>query len=70
MTSATIHVDIDENLLAAAKQAAGVDDADELLAMALRLLVKNRQSARVLGLKGRIQWEGDLGEMRRGRIEP
>jgi hypothetical protein len=37
---------------------------------ALRELVRHRRQRRLLKLMGRIHWEGDLDEMRRGRVRP
>jgi len=39
----------------------------ELFDFALRELLRHKQQKKLLSLKGKVSWEGDLEEMRSGR---
>ncbi len=55
---------LDKQLLDEALQSTGIKTRRELLDYALRELVRHKQQRRLLDLKGKIQWEGDLDAMR------
>lgn len=40
----------------------------ELVSLALKELVAKRRRKKILKLEGKIKWEGNLDEMRRGRF--
>lgn len=58
---------IDENLMAAAMGLTGIKTKRGVVEEALRVLIRTTEQKAVLELRGKIQWEGDLGEMRQGR---
>jgi Arc/MetJ family transcription regulator len=59
---------IDEKLVEAGLKATGLKTQRELVDYALRELLRLEAQKEILKLKGRIHWEGDLSEMRRGRL--
>ena len=54
------NVVIDDELMAATKKA--------VIEEALRTLVRLKSQERVRSLRGKLQWEGDLGLLREGRF--
>lgn len=64
------NVVLDEELVGTAKTLTGIRTTRRVVDHALRELVRHRRQLRLLKLKGRIHWEGDLDEMRRGRARP
>jgi Arc/MetJ family transcription regulator len=63
-TSIRTNIVLDKQLLDAALQATGIRTRRQLIEHALRELVRHKQQRKLLGLKGKIQWEGDLDSMR------
>lgn len=60
-------IDIDEKALANAQQLTGLRKKVDVVNYALRKLVEQKEVEKLLDLKGKVQWEGDLEEMRRDR---
>lgn len=58
---------IDDNLMSQALEATGLNTKKEVVEQGLRLLVKRQQQQAIRSLRGKIQWEGDLDEMRGDR---
>ena len=58
---------LDEDLVQAGLKATGLKTRKELVDFALRDLLRRESQRRILELKGTVQWEGDLSEMRKGR---
>ncbi len=58
---------IDDDLMAAAMRLTGLRTKREVVGEALRVLVRTTQQKNVLALRGKIDWDGNLDEMRRGR---
>ncbi len=58
---------LDVHLVEAALEATGLKTRRELVDFALRELLRHEQQKRLLDLKGKVTWEGDLEEMRIGR---
>ena len=58
---------IDDKLMAEAMRLTGIRTKREVVDTALRTLVRLRKQRDVLGLEGKIVWEGDLEEMRQPR---
>ena len=56
-----------DNLVEAALKATGLKTRRELVDFALRELLRHKQQKKLLSLKGKVTWEGDLAEMRTGR---
>ena len=58
---------IDEELVEAGLKATGLKTRKALVDFALRDLLRRENQGKILYLKGKIHWEGDLASMRRGR---
>jgi len=61
------NVEIDDELMRQAKRLAGTKTKRETVDLALRELVARHRQVGILSLRGRVLWEGDLDERRRGR---
>lgn len=61
------NIQIDDDLMARAMKAGGFKTEKAAVEEGLRLLVGTRSQSRLLGLRGKLRWDGSLGEMRRGR---
>lgn len=61
------NIEIDDDLLALARQALGTETKRDTVDAALREVVARRRRLRVLDLVGKVRWEGDLEESRSGR---
>lgn len=57
---------IDDELMADALKATGLKTKKEAVEEGLKLLVKRHRQQAIKELKGKLKWEGDLGEMRGG----
>lgn len=66
MNNASIRTNIvlDKSLLDTALQVTGIKTRLQLIEYALRELVRHKQQRKLLSLKGKVQWEGDLDAMR------
>ncbi|HPD17545.1 MAG TPA: type II toxin-antitoxin system VapB family antitoxin [Planctomycetota bacterium] len=64
------NVVLDDELVGTAKSLTGIRTTRQVVDHALRELVRHRRQRGLLKLKGRIHWEGNLDEMRRGRVQP
>lgn len=60
-------VDIDDEMLRKAQEYTGLNKKVEVVNYALRKLVEQKEIERILELRGKVRWEGDLEELRRGR---
>jgi len=58
---------IDDKLMADALTASGYTTKKEAVEQGLKLLVRQSQQQKIRKLRGKIKWEGDLGEMRGGK---
>jgi Arc/MetJ family transcription regulator len=61
-------VDIRDDLLSKAKKVTGLKKKVEIVNLALERLIKQKEIEKILDLRGKIHWEGNLHEMRRNRI--
>jgi Arc/MetJ family transcription regulator len=61
-------VDVDAALLRQAMNAAGLDTKSGVVEYGLRMLIRLSRQKRILGLAGKVRWEGDLTLSRRGRV--
>jgi Arc/MetJ family transcription regulator len=59
---------LDESLIEEAKQLTGIKTKKELIHEALRTLIRLRRQGEARSLRGKLQWEGSLDEMRQARI--
>ncbi len=67
MSMKKTNVQLDEELVGEAKALTGTRFTKDVIDLALRRLVRNLRRRRILQLAGKVNWEGDLKEMRRGR---
>ena len=58
---------LDSKLVEAALKATGLKTRRALVDFALRELLRHKQQKKLLSLKGKVNWEGDLTQMRTGR---
>jgi Arc/MetJ family transcription regulator len=56
---------IDDELLAEAQRLCGTPTKRATVEFALQELVRRRERRKVLDLRGKVEWEGDLGKSRR-----
>ena len=61
------NIEIDDEVMREAKRLIGARTKRETVDAALRELVARHRRIGVLDLRGKVRWEGDLGESRRGR---
>lgn len=61
------NIEIDDEVLDEAQRLTGINTKRETVDLALRELVARTRRIGILDLQGRVHWEGDLGESRRGR---
>ena len=59
---------LDKDLLREAMKLTGITTKRGVLAEALRLLVQVRTQERIWELRGTVDWQGDLDEMRKSRF--
>jgi Arc/MetJ family transcription regulator len=55
---------IDDDLMAQALKASGLETKKDVVEQALKLLVQRKRQQSIRALRGNISWEGDLDEMR------
>ena len=60
---------IDDRLMDAAMKMAGLKTKRAAVEAGLRLLIQVKSQSRMRRLRGKVQWTGDLNEMRSGRVE-
>ena len=58
---------LDESLVEAGLKATGLKTQKDLVDFALCDMLRRESQKKILQLKGKVHWEGDLSEMRRGR---
>jgi Arc/MetJ family transcription regulator len=58
---------LDDKLVDKCMKATGIKTQRALIDHALRELLRHESQTKILELKRKINWEGDLGEWRRGR---
>jgi len=62
------NVVLDDELVAKCQEATGIMTRRALINYALRELLRHESQLKILELKGKIHWEGDLSASREGRI--
>jgi len=62
------NVVMDEALVRKAKSATGIKTTRSLVDHALREIVRHARQRDLLKLKGKVDWQGNLAKMRRGRF--
>lgn len=58
---------IDDELMAKALKATGLTTKKEVVEQGLKLLIRRKKQQSIRDLRGKVQWEGDLDEMRGGK---
>ncbi|MEM8675000.1 MAG: type II toxin-antitoxin system VapB family antitoxin [Cyanobacteria bacterium P01_G01_bin.67] len=58
---------IDDQLMADALQATGLKTKKEVVEQGLKTLIKLKQQEKIKAFKGKLQWDGDLEEMRQSQ---
>ncbi|MEE8325724.1 MAG: type II toxin-antitoxin system VapB family antitoxin [candidate division NC10 bacterium] len=61
------NVALDAKLLEDCIEATGIKSQGALIDHALRELLRHKNQTRILALKGKVRWAGDLNEWRQGR---
>lgn len=61
------NIEIDDEVMREAQRLTGMRTKREAVDLALRELVARHRRLGVLTLRGRVHWEGDLAQSRRGR---
>ncbi len=61
------NIDIDDRLLAQAQAACGTSTKKATVEEALRTVIRLREQEDILGLAGKVHWDGDLEQSRLGR---
>ncbi len=61
-------VDLKDELVKKAKNLTGITKKVELVNYALERLVRQKEMEKILTLKSKVKWEGDLEKMRRNRF--
>ncbi|HEV2333993.1 MAG TPA: type II toxin-antitoxin system VapB family antitoxin [Stellaceae bacterium] len=62
------NVEIDDNLMHDALRLSGLKTKRALVDAALRMFVRVKRQTDILSLAGKVRWEGNLDEMREGRL--
>jgi len=62
------NIEIDDDLMARAVELGGLKTKRATVEQGLRLLIKLKEQERIEDLFGKIRWQGDLEESRRGRL--
>ena len=65
---ARTNIDLDDRLIEEGLRVFKCKTKKELIHLALQELLKTEKRKEIPKLRGRIQWEGDLEEMRRSRV--
>jgi len=58
---------IDDQLMADALKATGLNTKKEAVELGLKMLVRLNKQQEIRKLRGKLKWEGDLDEMRGGK---
>jgi Arc/MetJ family transcription regulator len=62
------NIELDEDLVNEAMKLTQTRTKKEVVHLALRELVSKARRKRILELEGKVEWVGDLDEMRRSRV--
>ena len=64
MVAMRTNIEIDDNLMADALKATGLNTKKEAVELGLKALIKLNKQASIRALRGKLKWEGNLAEMR------
>lgn len=62
------NIEIDDQLMRQAMRSSGARTKKAAVEAGLRLLAQTHAQAAVRQLRGKVKWEGDLNQSRRGRV--
>lgn len=62
------NIELDDKLVKQAMRLFGKKTKKELVNFALNELIRRERAKGILSLEGKVKWEGDLREMRKGRF--
>jgi Arc/MetJ family transcription regulator len=62
------NIDLDDELVKRGLKVSGLRTKKELVNMALREFLRRKDQKKILELRGKIRWRGDLDAMRRNRF--
>ncbi len=62
------NINLDDDLVSKGLKATGLRTKRELVDLALRELVRRKEQRKILGLKGKVSWDGDLDQLRTSRF--
>jgi len=60
-------IDIEDDLLKRAQKLTGIRKKVDIVNYAIRRLVEQKEIEKILELRGKVKWEGNLERMRKGR---
>ena len=60
---------LDDKLVEKGMNYIGIQTKRELVDFALRELIRRKERKKILSLKGKLRWEGNLDEMRSSRFD-
>jgi Arc/MetJ family transcription regulator len=64
------NIEVDDELMAEALCLTGLKTKRAIVEAGLRMLIRLKRQGDILQLAGKVQWEGNLDESRRGRDLP
>ncbi len=62
------HIAIDDRLVRAAMRATGLTTKRAVVEEGLRMLIQVKAQTGIRRLRGKVTWDGNLSEMRAGRV--
>lgn len=62
------NVVLDDKLVTQCQKATGIKTRKALIDFALHELLRHERQKKILDLKGRVRWKGDLETWRKGRV--
>ncbi|MBI5101518.1 MAG: type II toxin-antitoxin system VapB family antitoxin [Nitrospirae bacterium] len=63
-------IDLEDDVLKKAQKLTGIQKKVDIVNFALKKLVEQKEIEKILTLKGKVKWDGNLEEMRAGRSGP
>jgi Arc/MetJ family transcription regulator len=67
MTKMRINIEIDNELMAEVMEATGIRTKQEAVVMGLKVLLQQRNQEYIRIYRGKLDWRGDLDDMRTDR---
>jgi len=67
MSMKRTNIELDQSLISDCFKATGIKTQKALIDHALRELLRHEKQSKILELKGKVTWEGNLDDWRQGR---